>query len=124
MRRKQKTLDAAAAVRSQAESALRARWEKIPIAPARVVAALAEALPKNTIIIDEAVRASGYVKQHYPPAGPGRYYYYDGGALGWGIGMAVGMQMALPDQRVVAVVGDGAVDLSRRLRERTTDGQT
>jgi benzoylformate decarboxylase len=106
--RKQKTLDAAAAVRSQAESALRARWEKIPIAPARVVAALAEALPKNTIIVDEAVRASGYVKQHYPPAGPGRYYYYDGGALGWGIGMAVGMQMALPNERVVAVVGDGA----------------
>ncbi len=108
VRRKQKTLDAAAAVQGQAESALRARWEKIPIAPARVVAALAEALPENTIIVDEAVRASGYVKQHYPPAGPGRYYYYDGGALGWGIGMAVGIQMALPSQRVVAVVGDGA----------------
>jgi benzoylformate decarboxylase len=107
-RRKEKTLSVAAAVRNQAESTLRASWEKIPIAPARVVAALAEALPENTIIIDEAVRASGYVKQYYPPAGPGRYYYYDGGALGWGIGMAVGMQMALPDQRVVAVVGDGA----------------
>lgn len=108
MRRRQKTLDAAAAARNQAESVLRARWEKVPIAPARVVAALDEALPENTIIVDEAVRASGYVKQHYRLAGPGRYYYYDGGALGWGIGMAVGIQMALPNQRVVAVVGDGA----------------
>jgi benzoylformate decarboxylase len=108
MGRKQKTLDAAAAARNQAQSALRARWEKVPIAPARVVAALDEALPENTIIVDEAVRASGYVKQHYRLAGPGRYYYYDGGALGWGLGVAVGMQMALPSQRVVAVVGDGA----------------
>lgn len=108
VKRKEKTLEAAAAARNQAESVLRVRWEKVPIAPARVVAALAEVLPENAVIVDEAVRASGYVKQYYPPAGPGRYYYYDGGALGWGIGMAVGTQMALPDQRVVAIVGDGA----------------
>jgi benzoylformate decarboxylase len=108
LRRREKTVSAAAELRRHAESMLRARWEQVPIAPARVVAALAEVLPENTVIIDEAVRASGYVKQYYRRARPGRYYYYDGGALGWGIGMAVGMQMALPDERVVAVVGDGA----------------
>ncbi|MGH7828234.1 MAG: thiamine pyrophosphate-binding protein [Candidatus Binatia bacterium] len=106
--RREKTLSAAAAVWSQAEASLRARWEQVPIAPARVVAALAAALPENAVIVDEAVRASGYVKQHYHRAGPGRYYYYDGGALGWGLGTAVGMQLALPDRRVVSILGDGA----------------
>jgi benzoylformate decarboxylase len=107
-RRKQKTLEAAAKARERAEAALRERWDKTPIAPARVIAALDKVLPESAVLVDEAVRASGYVKQHYRRAGPGRYYYYDGGALGWGLGTAVGMQLALPDRRVVAILGDGA----------------
>jgi benzoylformate decarboxylase len=107
-RRKQETVEAAAKARARADAALRERWDKTPIAPARVIAALDQILPKNAIVVDEAVRASGYVKQHYRRAGPGHYYYYDGGALGWGLGTAVGMQLALPDRRVVAVLGDGA----------------
>ena len=107
-RRKQKTLEAAAKARERAEASLRERWEKTPIAPARVVAALDKVLPESAVVVDEAVRASGYVKQYYRRAGPGRYYYYDGGALGWGLGTAVGMQLALPDRRVVAILGDGA----------------
>jgi benzoylformate decarboxylase len=107
-RRKRKTLEAAAKARERAEAALRERWVKTPIAPARVIAALDKVLPESAVIVDEAVRASSYVKQHYRRAGPGRYYYYDGGALGWGLGTAVGMQLALPDRRVVAILGDGA----------------
>jgi benzoylformate decarboxylase len=106
--RKQKTLQAAAKARERAEEALRGCWEKTPIAPARVVAALDRILPENAVIVDEAVRASGYVKHYYRRAGPGNYYYYDGGALGWGLGTAVGMQLAHPKRRVVAVAGDGA----------------
>lgn len=108
MNRKGKTLASAAKARKEAESFLRARWDRIPIAPARVVAALNEVLSDQAIVVDEAVRASPYVKQYWSQAGPGRYFYYDGGSLGWGIGMAIGTQMALPDKRVVAVVGDGA----------------
>lgn len=106
--RREKTIRQASVAREQAESALKAKWNKIPIAPARVIAALDQLLPENAVIVDEAVRASGYVKQHYAHAGPGHYYYYDGAALGWGIGTAVGMQLALPKQRVVAILGDGA----------------
>jgi len=108
LERKEKTLASAARARRDAESALQARWDRVPIAPARAIAALDKILPDHTIVVDEAVRASPYVKQYWSSAGPGRYFYYDGGSLGWGIGMAVGAQMAWPDKRVVAIVGDGA----------------
>jgi benzoylformate decarboxylase len=106
--RRENTLRQAAGAREQAESTVKAKWNKVPIAPAQVIAALDQFLPDNAIIVDEAVRASGYVKQHCRHAGPGRYYYYDGAALGWGLGTAVGIQLALPNRRVIAVVGDGA----------------
>ena len=35
-----------------------------------------------------------------------------GGAIGWGMGGALGVALAAPDQRVVAVIGDGSAMLT------------
>ena len=39
---------------------------------------------------------------------PGSFYGIQGGALGWAMPGALGVQLANPDRPVVAVVGDGA----------------
>jgi benzoylformate decarboxylase len=105
--RRQATEGAARARREQLVARQRERWDQTPLAPARVAAVLDAVLPDDAIVVDEGIRASDYVKWHYRGAVPGRYHSYDGGCLGWGIGMGVGVQLARPAQQVVAVVGDG-----------------
>jgi benzoylformate decarboxylase len=34
---------------------------------------------------------------------------HKGGALGWGVGAAIGVSMGLPDRRIVCTLGDGAI---------------
>jgi benzoylformate decarboxylase len=41
-------------------------------------------------------------------ADPEAYFAQRGWALGWGLGCAVGVKLALPDRPVLAVLGDGA----------------
>jgi benzoylformate decarboxylase len=105
--RKAATEGTARARREQLAGRLRERWDQAPLAPARVAATLDAVLPADAIVVDEGIRASDYVKWHYRGAVPDRYHSYDGGCLGWGIGMGVGVQLARPSQQVVSVVGDG-----------------
>lgn len=66
----------------------------------------------DAIIIDEAVRSSDVMLRRLN-LGPARTYHRStGGALGWGIGAAVGAQIAAPDKEVVCLLGDGAAMLS------------
>jgi benzoylformate decarboxylase len=39
---------------------------------------------------------------------PGSYFFGAGGGLGFGLAGALGVQLALPDQRVVCVLGEGS----------------
>ena len=43
---------------------------------------------------------------------PGSLYLSAGGGLGWGLPGAIGLQLADPSRRVVALLGDGAVHYS------------
>ena len=43
---------------------------------------------------------------------PGSLYLSAGGGLGWGLPAAIGLQLADPSRRVVALLGDGAVHYS------------
>ena len=69
---------------------------------------LAQALPDNAIVADEAITSRGALLQALEPDTPGRYYSIRGGALGWAMPGALGIQLANPGRPVVAVVGDGA----------------
>lgn len=60
------------------------------------------------IIIDEASTNSAPLHQVFQFSQPGTLFGARGGALGWGLPAAVGVQLARPGELVVAVVGDGA----------------
>ena len=79
-----------------------------PVSPAGLAQHLASVAPRETVIVDEAVRSSRALLEHYP-CRPGQYFHSSGGGLGWGLPAALGVQMATPGRPVVAYVGDGSL---------------
>ena len=79
-----------------------------PMPVDRMMYELAQALPDNAIVADEAITSRGSLLQAVEPSEPGSYYAIRGGALGWAMPGALGIKLANPDRPVVAVVGDGA----------------
>ena len=79
-----------------------------PIAAEWVGAALAERLPENSIVLDEAVTSSDAIRRLLNRKRPGSILSAGAPGLGWSLGAGVGVRLAAPDQTVVAVVGDGS----------------
>ena len=87
---------------------IRHRWGDSPMPPSRMMAEVASALPPETIVIDDAVTTRDALFDSIDFDTPGSVYGGRGGALGWGVGAAMGVKLANPDRPVVAVVGDGS----------------
>ena len=94
------------------QAAARATLEKLhdaqPIAPVRAMHELSQAAPDNAIVVDESITASLEVAHHFDEQTNGDYYGGRGGGIGQGIAGAIGVQVANPDRRVLAVSGDGS----------------
>lgn len=85
----------------------RAVWDDVPMHASRFMAELAEHLPKDAIIFDEALTASPELVRYLPPDMPGHYFQTRGGSLGVGIPGALGLKVAHPDKTVIGFTGDG-----------------
>jgi acetolactate synthase-1/2/3 large subunit len=99
----------AQATRQQARTAalaeLRARR---PIAAEWVGAAVAERLPRESIVLDEMVTSSDAVRRYLARESPGSLLSAGAPGLGWALGAAIGVRLAAPDKTVVCLVGDGS----------------
>jgi benzoylformate decarboxylase len=91
-----------------AAAQLKADWEAVPIKPSRVMHELGKAMPPETMLLDESVNSASHLRRYVDFAGENTYFTYKGGALGWGIGAALGAKLARPDRPALAVVGDGS----------------
>ncbi|APR05931.1 thiamine pyrophosphate-binding protein [Thauera chlorobenzoica] len=77
-----------------------------------LLTALDTALPADGVVVDESV-LSKFLMLHRFSLTRGRGYFgTSGGGLGWGLGAALGVQLALPNRRVAAFVGDGGTMFS------------
>lgn len=74
----------------------------------RTARALADYLPENAIVSDDAVTASGALWEATRDAKPHRWMTLTGGAIGQGMPVAIGAAVAQPSAKVVALTGDGA----------------
>jgi acetolactate synthase I/II/III large subunit len=72
-----------------------------------MLAALGRALPKDAVVVEEAVTNRPAVGRQVPRE-PGRFFDTGAPALGWALGGALGMKLARPEVPVVAVCGDGS----------------
>jgi acetolactate synthase I/II/III large subunit len=61
----------------------------------------------NTIFLIEGVTNNKAIFDHLCTTRPGSVFTSGGGSLGWNGGAAIGVKMALPDETVVSLTGDG-----------------
>ena len=83
-------------------------WDSRPIRMPRVYAELRQAMPSDAVMVDEAVNMASYLHDFFEFGEPGTLLSSKQSWLGWGLGAALGAQLARPGQRVVACLGDGS----------------
>jgi benzoylformate decarboxylase len=96
-----------AKARTQAREADEARREETPLRMSVVASRLAELLPPDAIIFDEALTNSPELTRWVTPERPGHFFQTPGGTLGVGLPGAVGLKLAHPGKTVVGFSGDG-----------------
>jgi benzoylformate decarboxylase len=77
-----------------------------------VVAALAERLPEDAILVEEAPSTRPEILARIATRAPMGFVAVANGALGFGLPAAVGLRMALPQRPVLALLGDGSATYS------------
>ncbi|MFT4961396.1 MAG: acetolactate synthase-1/2/3 large subunit [Paracoccaceae bacterium] len=73
-----------------------------------IAAALANALPEDAIVIDEAVSSSGGTFPAGDAAKPNSWLALTGGSIGIGIPLSTGAAIARPDRPVITLQADGS----------------
>jgi acetolactate synthase-1/2/3 large subunit len=123
----------AAGERSERVAELRQEYEeqsRLPdmageggVASAALVGALRALRERHDpIFVQDAPTFGVWMQRYLPVERAASYYGNAGGAMGWGLPAALGIQLARPREQVVAVVGDGsfwmvAQDLETAVRE-------
>ena len=79
-----------------------------PLTAGHVLAALAERLPRNAVVVEEAPVDRPELHERLLAREPLGFVSAAMGGLGLAVPGATGLRMALPDRPVVAVVGDGS----------------
>jgi thiamine pyrophosphate-dependent acetolactate synthase large subunit-like protein len=79
-----------------------------PLRAAHVMAALAERLPADTVVVEETPSSRPHLERLLPARAPLGFLSAAMGGLGFGLPAAIGVRMACPRRPVVAVVGDGS----------------
>jgi benzoylformate decarboxylase len=95
----------------QAKAACEADFKKecndVPMRPSRAVTEIANALPSDSVVVDEAVMLTSYVASIMDFTRPGSYFCSIT-CLGWGLPAALGVGLADSRKPVLALVGDGS----------------
>jgi benzoylformate decarboxylase len=79
------------------------------ISPTLVAAELRELLPPGSILVDETISNRPSFVNVLDFDDPLAYFCANGLSLGYSAAAAAGIKLALPDRRVVSVVGDGSL---------------
>ena len=80
-----------------------------PLTPLALMGAVAKVLPENVAIIEEAVTTTNTTIERLGALkNTSGYFSHRGWALGWGLGVSIGAQLAWPDRPVLGILGEGA----------------
>jgi len=94
---------------ARVQAAAEAERARAPIGQAHLMQTLASLLPADAVVVDESATSLPFVLRYVPFATPGSFFGSKTGTLGWGMGAALGVQLACPGRKVVATIGDGSV---------------
>ncbi|MDB5098811.1 MAG: thiamine pyrophosphate protein binding domain protein [Cyanobacteria bacterium RYN_339] len=83
------------------------------VSPRRVTEAVRAALGPNDMLFVDTGNSAPWSVRYYPVRRRGTYFAsMHLAAMGWGVAAAVGAQLARPNDRVVALVGDGCFQMA------------
>jgi acetolactate synthase-1/2/3 large subunit len=94
-----------AALQSEREAA--ARSDKLNVMA--ICDVVRELMPADAIYVEETVTHAIPLRKHLPLNRPQSFFRHNGGGLGQGIGIALGIKLAAPEQPVVLFAGDGSM---------------
>tara|TARA_B100000519_G_scaffold10528_1_gene8165 strand:+ start:968 stop:2632 length:1665 start_codon:yes stop_codon:yes gene_type:complete len=83
-------------------------WDSTPMSPARMMYEISKALPKNAIVVDDAISNRGALRNFIRAEKRDDLRGVRGQSIGGGIGATMGTQCAFPDQPVFGIIGDGS----------------
>ncbi len=86
----------------------RAMAGKTPVQPLALLEAIGTMLPKDAVVIEEALSSAPGIRMLINSNDEQSFYGLRGGGIGWGLPAAIGVKVALPDRPVVALIGDGS----------------
>ena len=98
-------------MRQSQKIALKGRFDQTPISWERLGYELEMALDKDAVVVPElgSQELKLLAQMKFGPDNKLRIGRTAGGQLGWGVGAAFGVQLALPDRQVAALLGDGGI---------------
>jgi benzoylformate decarboxylase len=100
--------DATLAERAALKQKARALAGKTPVQPLALLEAIGEILPKDAVVIEEALSSAAGIRSLIASDEPQSFFALRGGGIGWGLPAAIGAKLALPDRPVLALIGDGS----------------
>jgi acetolactate synthase-1/2/3 large subunit len=106
-RRKKWTAESAARTKALLAHQEQAKARDNLTVPA-ICAAINATMPRDTIYVEETITHAGPLRQHLALTRPLSFFRHNGGGLGQGIGIALGVKLAARRQPVVLFVGDGS----------------
>jgi len=86
----------------------RALAQASPVQPLALLHAIGETLPKDAVVIEEALSSAPGIRQLIHSDDPQSYFGLRGGGIGWGLPATIGVKLALPERPVVGLIGDGS----------------
>jgi benzoylformate decarboxylase len=93
--------------KTRAEAAM-AKASSRPIDSEWLMLTITDLLPQDAIIVDEALTTAASLPAYMHVRDRHAYFGNVSGGIGWGIAAAVGIQLAQPKRKVVALLGDGS----------------
>jgi benzoylformate decarboxylase len=95
--------------KAELENRVQIGWEESPINAARLVRTMDKVLDLDTLIVNESPTSKDILLANFRFTRERSYFSNSSaGYLGWGLGAAIGAQLASPRRRVVACLGDGS----------------
>ncbi len=106
----------ATARRRRFDEAVAGNWNKVPMIPERMMSELAQALPKNAMVVDDSVSHKYALRRYISATQRGDIRGVRGQSIGGGIGATMGTQCANPDRPVFSVIGDGSAMMTIQIQ--------
>jgi benzoylformate decarboxylase len=107
-KRMQAASDAARAEREDLVAKARSLNGRTPVQPLALLHGIGETLPKDAIVVEEALSSAPGIRSLIRSDDPQSYFGLRGGGIGWGLPAAIGVKLAIPDRPVVGLIGDGS----------------